>query len=214
MPLEEEEVPRWTPIFGPVGLSPLNTTPIAWEYPSKGICMLDLFGEISIGLVIMLQAGILVQKYFYVERDETPRRVSSRHLMLLMRRYPELLPRLAIQGYQRALPSNIALLGVQDLARVGPIDLVIVGWPCQGHTRASRGEGLCDLRSRMFWEMLQVLRHLQIHQARTPMYTLKNVPLLGDIRSHVMVSVHEIRSWIKPTVLLDATRVGSRPHCP
>jgi site-specific DNA-cytosine methylase len=51
-----------------------------------------------------------------------------------MRQYPELLSRLAIQGYQQALPSDIALLGPQDLAKVGPIDLVIVGWPCQGHT--------------------------------------------------------------------------------
>jgi hypothetical protein len=42
------------------------------------------------------------------------------------------------------LPSDIALLGAQDLARVGPIDLVIVRWPCQGHTRAGRGEGLRD----------------------------------------------------------------------
>jgi len=44
--------------------------------------------------------------------------------------------------------------------RVGPIDLVIIGWPCQGHTQADHGEGLHDPRSRMFWEMLQVLRHL------------------------------------------------------
>jgi hypothetical protein len=38
----------------------------------------------------------------------------------------------------------MALLGAQDLARVGPIDLVITKWPCQGHTQASRGEGLRD----------------------------------------------------------------------
>jgi len=65
-----------------------------------------------------------------MERDETAMRVSSRHLALLMWRYPELLPRSAIQGYQLVLPLDIALLGVQDLARVGPIDLVITGWPC------------------------------------------------------------------------------------
>jgi len=98
--VEEEEVPQRTPIFGPVGLSPLDTTPIAWEYPSEGICVLDLFGGISIGLTIVLQVGILVRKYLYVERDETMRRVSSHHFALLMRRYPELLSRSAIQGYQ------------------------------------------------------------------------------------------------------------------
>jgi hypothetical protein len=154
--VEEEEVPQRTPISGPVGLSPLDTTPIVWEYPSEGICMLDLFGGISTGLAIVLQAGILVRKYLYMERVETARRVSSHHLALLMRRYPELLSRSAIQGYQRALPLDIVLLGAQDLARVGPINLVIVGWPCQGHTRAGRGEGLHDPRSHMFWEMLHV----------------------------------------------------------
>ncbi len=98
MPVEEE-VPRRTPISGHVGLSPLDTTPIAREYPSEGICVLDLFSGISIGLAAMLQIGIPVRKYFYMERDEIARRVSSRHLALLMRRYPELLPRLAIRGY-------------------------------------------------------------------------------------------------------------------
>jgi hypothetical protein len=91
---------------------------------------------------------------------------------------------------------------------------VIVGWPCQGHTWASCGEGLRDPRSCMFWEMLRVLCHLQTHQARVPTYILENVPLLGDTRSHVMANVHQIRSWIGPTVLLDAARVGSRAHLP
>jgi len=58
--------------------------------------VLDLFGGISTGLAAVLQAGILVRKYLYMERDETAKRVSSRHLALLMRRYPELLPRSAI----------------------------------------------------------------------------------------------------------------------
>jgi len=128
--VKEEEVPQQTLISGLVGLSPLDTTPIAWEYLSEGICVLDLFGGISTSLAKVLQAGILVRKYLYMERDETAKRVSSCHLALLMRRYPELLSRSAIRGYQWALPSDIALLGAQDLAKVGPINLVIVGWPC------------------------------------------------------------------------------------
>jgi len=59
-----------------------------------------------------------------------------------------------------------------------------------------------------------VLRHLQTHQARVLAYLLENVPLLGDTRSHVMASVHQIRSWIRPAVLLDATKVGSHAHHP
>jgi hypothetical protein len=59
-----------------------------------------------------------------------------------------------------------------------------------------------------------VLRHLQTHQACVPAYILENVPLLGDIRFHVMASVHQIRSWIGPAILLDAAKVGSRAHRP
>jgi hypothetical protein len=66
----------------------------------------------------------------------------------------------------------------------------------------------------MFWEMLRVLSHLQTHQACAPAYILENVSLLGDIRSHVMASVHETRSWIGPAILLDAVRVGSHVHRP
>jgi hypothetical protein len=38
------------------------------------------------------------------------------------------------------------------------------------------------------------IHHLQTHQARVPTYILENVPLSGDTRSHVMVSVDLIRS--------------------
>ncbi len=58
--------------------------------------MLDLFGGISTGLAVVLQAGIPVQKYLYVEKDETARRVSLHHFALLMWQYPELLPRSVI----------------------------------------------------------------------------------------------------------------------
>jgi len=59
-----------------------------------------------------------------------------------------------------------------------------------------------------------VLCHLQTHQVRVPTYILENVPLLGDTRSHVMVNVHEIWSWIRLAVLLDAAKVGSHAHRP
>jgi hypothetical protein len=55
--VEEEEVPQRNPISGPVGLSPLDTTPITWEYPSEGICVLDLFGGISTGFYNSASSG-------------------------------------------------------------------------------------------------------------------------------------------------------------
>jgi len=59
-----------------------------------------------------------------------------------------------------------------------------------------------------------VLRHFQTCQACVLTYIMENVPLLGDTRFHVMASVHQIRSWIGPMVLLDAARVGLCAHRP
>ncbi|PTQ47194.1 hypothetical protein MARPO_0008s0049 [Marchantia polymorpha] len=179
-------------VSGSSALSPLVTTPIAWEYSSECVCLLDLFGGISTGLAAVLQSGILVRRYLYVEKDETAQ---------LMRRFPLLLPRSAVRGFQKALPLDISLLGAPDLDRVGHIDMVIAGWPCQGHTRAGHGTRLHDPRSRMFWEMMRVLP-----------YILENVPLLGDTRAQLMASVHQVRAWIGSAVLLDAAKVGSRAH--
>jgi hypothetical protein len=67
--VEEKEVPRRTPIFDLIELFPLDTTPIAWEYPFEGICMLDLFGGINTSLATVLQAGIPVRKYTFTWRE-------------------------------------------------------------------------------------------------------------------------------------------------
>ena len=190
----KEESKEVSLVGEPSTLTPLDSTPIAWECPQGGICVLDLFGGISTGLAAILQAGIQVKKYVYVEKDETARRVSLHHITQLVQRYPNLLPQSVVQGSQRALPSAILLVGAQDLARVGPIHLVIAGWPCQGHSSAGHGQGLQDVKSRMFWEMLRILRLLQTHQVVSPAYILENVPLLGDARSRVVSSMHQIRA--------------------
>ncbi|PTQ39138.1 hypothetical protein MARPO_0047s0110 [Marchantia polymorpha] len=125
LPAKAERVSDGRLVCGLSTLSPLVTTPIVWEYSPEGVCLLDLFGGISTGLAAVLQSGILVRRYLYVEKDETARRVSSRHVTQLMQRFPLLLPRSAVRGYQKALPADILLLGAPDLDRVGHIDLVI-----------------------------------------------------------------------------------------
>ena len=210
IPQPEESVT----IEGSIPLTPLDTSPIIWQYPSEGICLLELFGGMSTGLAAVLQAGIRVRGYLYVETDEDARRISLRHVAQLVERYPHLLPVDAVRGYQHTLPTDILLLGADDLTRVGPIDLVIAGWPCQGHSRAGQGRGFKDPRSRLFWEMLRVIRHLQTTQVHPPGYILENVPILGDSREGVVTSVRQVRAWIGSAVLLDAAQVGSRAHRP
>jgi len=39
---------------GPLGLNPLDTRVIQWDIPKDGICLLELFGSISFGLIVIL----------------------------------------------------------------------------------------------------------------------------------------------------------------
>jgi hypothetical protein len=40
---------------------------IAWTPPKEGITLLKLFGGICIGLKALLQLGMVVRRYFYVD---------------------------------------------------------------------------------------------------------------------------------------------------
>ena len=124
------------------------------------MCLLDLFGGISTGLAAVLQAGVRVQRYLYVELDETSRRVSLRHVAQLHERYPDLLPLSAVRGYQHALSADIRLVSAKDFARVGPVHLVVAAWPCQGHSTAGRADGLHHPSSSLFWEMVRIIGEL------------------------------------------------------
>jgi len=50
---------------------------------------------------------------------------------------------------------------VLDLARIGPIDLVISRWLCQGLSQVGMGQGLSDPKSNLFWELIRVVQHWQ-----------------------------------------------------
>jgi hypothetical protein len=149
-----------------------------------------------------------------VEKDEIVKRASLRHVALLMHKHLDLLCISAVQAYHHQLPHDVSLLGAQDLTRVGEVNLVIAWWPCQGHSTANKSGGLQDHQSTMFLKMIQVICHLQDNQVHSPAYILKNVPLLGDARSRVVASMHQVQQWLGPAVLLDMASVGSRAHRP
>jgi hypothetical protein len=52
---------------------PLDNSNIHWKPPEKGIVLLELFGGIGSGLAAVLQAGIKVKRYVYVDVDDAAR---------------------------------------------------------------------------------------------------------------------------------------------
>jgi hypothetical protein len=71
----EEEGSDSTEDHGP----PLDNSTIHWKPPDDGIVLLELFGGIGTGLAAVLQAGIKIQRYVYVDTDEAARQVAKHH---------------------------------------------------------------------------------------------------------------------------------------
>jgi site-specific DNA-cytosine methylase len=104
--------------------------------------LLELFGGIDSGLVAVLQAGLKVKRYIYVDVDEVARQVAKRHSQRLRTQFPELLATSTIKTSFSTLVGDIALVFVEDIHRYGHVDLVIAGWPCQGMFMAGKQNGL------------------------------------------------------------------------
>jgi hypothetical protein len=147
--LREEEGSDGTEDHGP----PLDNSTIHWKPLDDGIVLLELFGGIGTGLAAVLQAGIKVQRYIYVDTDEAARQVAKHHSRGLCVRFPELLTTTAILSAFSSLTGDISLISKKDLHWVGYVDLVIAGWPCQSMSMAGNQNGL------QRWSLFTILRH-------------------------------------------------------
>jgi hypothetical protein len=209
LPRVEEEV------NGEVDLGPpLDSSTIHWRPPEDGIVLLELFGGIGSGLVAVLQTGLKVKRYIYVDVDEAARQVAKRHSRRLRTQFPELLATSAIKTSFSMLVGDIVLVSAEDIYHCGHVDLVIAGRPCQDISMAGKQNGLQDGHSSRFHNMIRVMRYLQTSQRRPPGYIVENVPVVSSSRSRTLESMHRIHNILGVPVLIDAAVVGSRAHCP
>jgi site-specific DNA-cytosine methylase len=123
--------------------------------------LLELFGGIDSGLVVVLQAGLKIKRYIYVDVNEATRQVAKRHSRRLRTQFPELLATSAIKTSFSMLVGDITLVSEENIHRCGHVDLVVAGWPCHGMSMAGKQNGLQDRRSSRFHDMIQVMRYLQ-----------------------------------------------------
>jgi hypothetical protein len=70
--------------------------------------LLELFG--GSGLAAVLQAGIKVKRYIYVDVDDATRQVAKQHARRLRTQFPDLLAYTAIMSSFSTLVGDIALL--------------------------------------------------------------------------------------------------------
>lgn len=187
---------------------------IQWRPPDEGITLVELFAGIGTGLAAVLEAGLKVRRYIHVDSGFAANRAARHHMQRLLALYPEQLPPSAIHGCFGKLPRDVTLVSDDDLRRLGHVDLVIAGWPCQGHSRAGSGRGLDDPRSGLFADLVRLIQWWTTHQSTPPGYIFENVPPLGDTR----VKVHEDGAYIHhllgPPTFVDAAALGSYAHRP
>jgi hypothetical protein len=96
----------------------------------KGITLLKLFSGIGTSLEALLQLGMVVRKYFYVDIDPITRQVATSKMMQLTTRFPQQFAIIAWKASFIFLPSNIQLIQKKHMELLGPVDLIISRWEC------------------------------------------------------------------------------------
>ncbi len=96
----------------------------------------------------------MVWRYFYADIDPIARQVAASRMMELTVRFPQQFATTAWKANFTFLPSNIQL---KHMELLGPVDLIISSWECQGFSTIGFGEGLNDKRSGLFTNMVQLI---------------------------------------------------------
>jgi site-specific DNA-cytosine methylase len=100
---------------------------------------------------------MVVWRYFYVDIDPIARQVAALKMMELTTRFPQKFSTTTWKASFTFLPSNIQLIRKKHMELLGPVDLIISSWECQGFSAAGFGEGLNDTRSSLFTDMVRLM---------------------------------------------------------
>jgi hypothetical protein len=138
---EIEAKPPFILLDGYQDLRPLNQDIIAITEPAmnQGLIVVELGGGILAATEALIRTGLKIQNLYVCEIDPEARALAGARLEVLSKMFPELLPLEAFASYFLFLPHDIALIKQEHVQKLGPVDLIICGFPCQGFSRATRG---------------------------------------------------------------------------
>ena len=91
--------------------------------------------------------------------------------------------------------------------------LVVAGWECQDLSSAGGGAGLYGSRSRSFFQLVRILRALQLLMpACPPAFVVENTSFQLNGHQRIKQQYAQVCGMLGPSALLDAARFGSRAH--
>jgi hypothetical protein len=138
--------------------------------------------------------------------------VHAHAVQQLHEEFPDLVVNRTGAQLHHHLPQDIQLMGAEQLEALGPIELVVVGWPCQGSSAAGKGRGLDDDRSGLFTELVRVIgiRQALYRQWGRPLgYVIEHVAAGFDRQPKVRKHYAAARGLLGPEVVFDEAQVRS-----
>ncbi|CAI7811164.1 unnamed protein product [Closterium sp. NIES-53] len=148
------------------------------------ITIVELFGGIGTRLAAALKAGCKLKKWVLVELDPVVRRMAIHHAKKLRGIYPMQMMSEEEAELEEDMIHNVKEVALEDMRRWGRVDLLVVGWECQGVSRAGKGKGLEDTMSTLFLELLRVTK-LIYQQHAEYLYILEDPDFSTNCREPV-----------------------------
>ncbi|CAI7923264.1 unnamed protein product [Closterium sp. NIES-54] len=159
-----------------------------WQQP---IHLVELFRGIGAGLSAVVRNGIVVRRWTYVEKEPGVGRMAEHHAWKLQAEFPELLSERVIREAMGGTIHDVKEISEAEVASWGQVDLLVVGWECQGVSWPGKGKGEEDNRTRLMEELFRILDWLQERQGRVA-YLLENLDLEGDSREPIQLLQAEV----------------------
>jgi hypothetical protein len=211
---EMETKPSLISLEGYRDLRPLNQDIVNITEPlmDRGLVVVELCGGTLSATEALLRTGIKIRELHVCKIDPEAALAAAR-LEILSKTFPELLAPKAFAHCFSSLPQDIASIKHQDVRALGPVDLIICGFPCQGFSRASRrAQGLRDPCSAAFFDMVNLIHEITYEHGNCG-WVIENV----DASDHNNRLVREEYNQVVKGVLgeayaFDAVAVGSYAH--
>ena len=126
--------------------------------------------------------------------------------------YSSEIDKYAIQATQALYPNTIQLGDINNWREWGidwaSIDLVTGGFPCQSWSIAGSQLGDKDPRGKLFWVMLDVIKHIKEHNPKAE-FMLENVKMKTEFEKYITHHTEEALGYVHK-ILINSALVSAQ----
>jgi site-specific DNA-cytosine methylase len=179
----------------------------------QGLVVVELCGGIFSATEALIRTGVKIRKLHVCEIDPEARALAAARLEVLSMTFSELLAPAAFPRCFSSFPQDIALIKHRHVKELGPVDLVVCGFPCQGLSRAARrAQGLRDPRSAAFFDMVNLIHEITYEHDNCG-WVIENVDAIDHNNRLVGEEYNQVvKGVLGEGCAFDAVAVGSYAH--